>query len=84
MLPQVLRSFADNMGQWAWWNGLLLTVAHTATRLGAARKGGATQHEQDSAQPKPGRPECWGSLCHRLKIVIVCDYKIWLIKESHS
>ena len=45
-----LRSFADNMGQWAWWNGLLLTVAHTATRLGAARKGGANQHEAVMSQ----------------------------------
>ena len=32
-----MRSFARHMAGWAGWNGLLLGIAHAATRLGAAR-----------------------------------------------
>ena len=32
-----LKRFAYHMGQWGFWNGLLLGIGHTATRLGAGR-----------------------------------------------
>jgi glycosyltransferase involved in cell wall biosynthesis len=38
------KAFAKAYATWAFWNGTLLTVAHTATRLGASRTGGAVQH----------------------------------------
>ena len=39
------RSLAGHLSKWSWYNGLLLTIAHAVTRLGASRKGGASQHE---------------------------------------
>ncbi|MGM0575909.1 MAG: glycosyltransferase [Myxococcota bacterium] len=44
------RRFAFHMSRWAWWNGLLLSIAHTATRLGAARQAEASQHEAVTRQ----------------------------------
>jgi 1,2-diacylglycerol 3-alpha-glucosyltransferase len=39
------KALAHALGMWTWWNGILLTIAHTATRLGAGRSGGASQHD---------------------------------------
>ncbi len=41
-----LAAFARHYGAWGLWNGLLLSVAHTATRMGASRSGGYEQHAQ--------------------------------------
>ncbi len=40
-----MRTFSKHYASWAMWNGLLLSLAHAATRLGASRSGGASQHE---------------------------------------
>ncbi len=45
-----VRSFTRNIGAWTWYNSLLLTLAHTATRLGASRTGDAAQHEAVMAE----------------------------------
>ncbi len=39
-----LKAFARHYGAWGFWNGLLLGLSNTATRLGASRTGPATQH----------------------------------------
>jgi len=39
-----MAAFARHYGAWGFWNGLLLTIANTATRLGASRTSSATQH----------------------------------------
>ena len=40
------RALSKRLGTWVLWNSILLGVAHTATRLGAARTGGASQHAE--------------------------------------
>jgi 1,2-diacylglycerol 3-alpha-glucosyltransferase len=42
--PAQLAAFAREYGSWGFWNGLLLGIANTATRLGASRTGGPIQH----------------------------------------
>lgn len=39
-----MRAFARHYAAWAWWNGALITLGHTAKGLGASRTGGAEQH----------------------------------------
>jgi 1,2-diacylglycerol 3-alpha-glucosyltransferase len=39
-----LAGFARHYGAWGFWNSMLLAIANTATRLGASRTGGPTQH----------------------------------------
>ena len=42
-----MRSFTREIGLWISGHALVLGIAHTATRLGAARTGGAVQHTAD-------------------------------------
>ena len=48
------RALAQSLGKWVIWNSILLGVAHTATRLGAARTNGAEQHERVMEEIKAG------------------------------
>ena len=51
-----MRKFAFYMSRWAWWNGALLGIAYAATKTGAGRKGGFSQHvevEQRMATQQP-------------------------------
>lgn len=41
-----LAAFSRHYAAWAWWNGALLTLGHTAKGLGASRTGGAQQHTE--------------------------------------
>lgn len=51
------RSFAYHMSRWALWNGALLAVANTVTRLGLGRRGTASQHAAVVEQLRPVRFE---------------------------
>lgn len=42
-----LKAFTREIGLWAGGHALVLSIAHTATRLGAMRTGGAVQHTAD-------------------------------------
>ncbi len=41
-----LRSFAHHYRRWAMWNGLLLAIAYSATKLGASRRVADVQHAE--------------------------------------
>lgn len=41
-----MRAFSRHYAAWAWWNGALITLGHTAKGLGASRTGGAEQHAE--------------------------------------
>ncbi len=55
-----VRAFARAYAQWGFWNSTLLGLAYTATRLGASRTGGASQHEAVvAAAREAGRETAW-------------------------
>lgn len=39
-------AFTRHYAAWAWWNGALITLGHTAKGLGASRSGAALQHAE--------------------------------------
>ncbi len=41
-----MRAFARRYATWAWWNGAVIALGHTAKGLGASRTGGAEQHAE--------------------------------------
>lgn len=45
-----MRALTASAAVWGWYNGLLLGFAHLATRLGASRTGGASQHTEAMAR----------------------------------
>ncbi len=57
-----LRAFSREIGLWAAGHALMLTIAHTATRLGATRTGGAVQHTADMRAEQRSEHRSSGSM----------------------
>lgn len=51
-----LRAFAHHVSRWSWYNGWLLAIAHTATRLGATRGGASIEHVATSPREEASTP----------------------------